>query len=235
MISTLLPNSADAAKGLGALVLLGAVYVGGVMTAAGGGKAPVATLSHQSDLITAYDDLESTAVTAIRYGDAPDSTRTDCIEVPAWLDTLQQGSRATSAEDSSSKKMSQTTSDSRPLTSEKFSIAMRGLPYVITPMMSGRPSLFVENDQAVLQSLSPRDGTPIEFEYDLPRDTWRVNLSAQGTALQGAAVASTNLQVRRRTTLGWVGGGPAYGAVVTDEVATGAGVTVSFNTTLWSR
>jgi len=71
--------------------------------------------------------------------------------------------------------------------------------------------------------------------YDVPRDTWRLDLTADATALQGAAVAMTSLQVRRRTALGWVGVGPSYSAVVTNEVTTGVGVTVSFSTTLYSR
>jgi len=71
--------------------------------------------------------------------------------------------------------------------------------------------------------------------YGLPRDTWRLDLRAQGTALRDAAVASTSLQVRRRTTFGWLGVGPSYGAVVTTEATTGFGVTVSFTTTLWSN
>jgi len=75
----------------------------------------------------------------------------------------------------------------------------------------------------------------MQQEYDIPRDTWRLDLQAKGTALRDAAVASTSLQVRRRTALGWVGVGPSYGAVVTTDATTGLGVTVSFNTTLWSN
>jgi len=71
--------------------------------------------------------------------------------------------------------------------------------------------------------------------YDVPRDTWRIDLQAQGTALRDAAVASTSLQVRRRTALGWLGVGPAYSAVVTTEATMGLGLTVSLESTLWSN
>lgn len=69
--------------------------------------------------------------------------------------------------------------------------------------------------------------------YEVPRDRWRLSLGLNAFALQDAAVASTSLQARRRTALGWVGVGPAYSAVVTNGVAqTGLGVTVSFESTL---
>jgi len=93
--------------------------------------------------------------------------------------------------------------------------------------------LDLTDDQATLTYF---DGERwIQQEYDVPRDTWRLDFSAHSTALQSAAVAMTSLQVRRRTALGWVGVGPSYGAVVTEEVTTGVGVTVSFSTTLYSR
>lgn len=237
MISTLLPHPVSAAKWAGVLVLLGAAYVVGLMSGAGSEGQDGVSLTHQSGLIEDAGDLESTPVTALRYGDTPDTTRTDGIEVPTWMDTLSTRGGANTDPDSlrgaeTTPSGSQNATSDLPQTPQ---LNLDGLPYVITPMTNGRPALSVTSRMATLQGFDPRDGTPLEFDVPVPRDTWRLDLQAQGTALRNAAVASTTLQVRRRTALGWIGVGPSYGAVVTNEVTTGAGVTVSFSTTLYSR
>jgi len=255
MISTLLPNSADAAKGLGALVLLGAVYVGGVMTAAGGGKAPVATLSHQSDLITAYDDLESTAVTAIRYGDASDSTRTECFQAPIWLAGLTSsdaqmlsGGRESEQGIPGEKTAGRRPSDPKPSDSSEalpsaphedslpMSMQISGLPYVITPMIGGRPTLSVGSERVTLSAFDPRDGAGMTYTYDVPQRTW--SLTARGMISAGpkAAIGASSLLVEHHAGWGTRGIGSAGQMIITQDGYTAQpAITISLKRTIWSR
>jgi len=171
--------------------------------------------------------------------EAPDSsdTRTDCFQVPKWLtEQTTRGERIHGPPSSEpAPSASPETLRSDPLGgSYETSTAIAGPGYGIIPKTNARPRVSV-GSRSVTVPVFDRRGALTTYEYDLPRDTWRVTLGLHGTALQGAAVASTSLQVRRRTALGWVGVGPAYSAVIAGDVRSGAGVTVSFNTTLWSN
>jgi hypothetical protein len=65
---------------------------------------------------------------------------------------------------------------------------------------------------------------------------WRLTSGLEATAGPGFGAWAADLQLKRRTALGWVGVGPAYSVFANAKsLTTGAGVTVSFNTTLYSR
>jgi len=173
--------------------------------------------------------------------EAPDSsdTFTDCFRLPsAIFDST--AARLTASESPTPSRQRETGSSDTSKTTlnahtTSFAPNMDGPGYGIIPMTSGRPRVSVESDLVTVPVFGRR-GALTKYEYDVPRDTWRLSLGLDAHASQDAAVASTSLQGRRRTALGWVGVGPAYSAVVTNGGArTGLGVTVSFESTLWSR
>jgi hypothetical protein len=74
------------------------------------------------------------------------------------------------------------------------------------------------------------------YEAEPDAHEWRLTSGLEATAGPGFGVATADLQLKRRTALGWVGVGPAYSVFANAKsLTTGAGVTVSFNTTLYSR
>lgn len=152
------------------------------------------SLQYQPGLISGYGDLSATAPTLITYGDAPDTTRTECFQAPIWLDRLRSQSQLTQSEPSRDSLRSRPrfdesspTSDSEPPTSTRLRTELRGLPYVITPMTQGRPALSVGSDEVVLQSLSPRDGRPLEFTYPILRPSNRLSAVSEAILMPQTA------------------------------------------------
>lgn len=185
----------------------------------------------------------STPATRTEY-EAPDSSDTiqDCVTVPSWVLELTDSprpSRTTTATETE-QRTSVGTADSLPSTQRPSvgtsSHVSDGRPYVITPMTSGRPALSVTTHTVTLSAVDPRDGSGLEYRYDVPRPDWRFTAEGRLYGTLSLAAATASAQLQRRTSAGWIGLGPAAVAVATgDRFQAGYGVALTFQSTLWNR
>lgn len=196
------------------------------------------------------DITEGTEPTTVTVYEAPDSTdtRTECVEVPRWLNSIGRGKSFGSSLDSAAsstsgrvEKMPDSISMSGPknpsLDSRDVStarMALRSLPYVITPTTNGRPSLSVTSRTVTLSAFDPRDGSGLEYQWDVPEPTWSLNASARVTAGRAAGFGAADLLLTRHGDLGQVSIGPSAFAIVTEGgYEAGPGLTIRASTRLW--
>jgi len=161
--------------------------------------------------------------TVVKYR-VPDSidTRTDCVEVPSWLDTLENQPEKRlpmSSIDSETVPSSNPGEQQSDFTTELLNGS--GLPYVITPMTSERPSLSVTSQTVIMSAVNPRNGQGLEYRWDVPRPEWRLTANGNLTAGTQYAHAASTLGLAKRTSVGWLGIHAGYGLSVTDQVRRG--------------
>lgn len=200
------------------------------------------------------DDLvEPTQPGQVDVYEAPDTSDTQeyCFIGPEWLDTqVTQGDGFLEQLTNGGQLPTLPSSDLRQRHENEPSVEiggtsgliseLAGLPYVITPMTQGRPSLSVGRTTVTLQSLSPKDGRILEWTYEIPQPSWRIGLRGTVAAGPRMNLGLSTIGYGRRFDLGWMHGwvdlGGGYGvAAVKDRVATGPVGEASIMLTLLSR
>jgi hypothetical protein len=130
---------------------------------------------------------------------APDSqeTRTDCITVPSWLDSPTT-LRATDASSAAPKDTGPRADTSVSLATEPTITmpSVDGLPYVITPMTRGRPSLSVGPRRVRLSAILPTTGAGRTYTWAVPpiRNRLAGGLQARGSSAAVSAAAEVRYE-----------------------------------------
>jgi hypothetical protein len=147
------------------------------------------------------DILDATTPTQVAEHDTSD-TRTECIQVPTWLASMQTGRRNGGGRPQLVETDSMSSTDGSQVNAIRMGGSlMRGGPtYAITPLTSGSPSLSVGSRKATLQGYLP-SGEGRQWSYDLPQDTWHLwpSLTASTTPLGLQASAQANLRWEKVT------------------------------------
>jgi hypothetical protein len=195
-----------AAKGLGYVVLAVTLVVAGRWTAGAGADDASQMQVRMVQDVMAKADLEASGPVQVKVYEAPDSTdtRTDCVEVPTWLRQLHTAERNGQNESVTPSAPPETgvsdTAKTMAKSRTKRSLrGLAGLPYIITPVTGRRPTLSVTTQTVTLSAIDPRDGSGLEYSYDVPSPTWSLDAEAGLSAtvapltgrLRGAAATST--------------------------------------------
>jgi hypothetical protein len=194
------------------------------------------------DVMGEEDVVAASGPVQVTVYEAPDTadTRTDCVEVPTWIGTLSDTTTSSAMDQKISADTSAEASAWSPASRlEASSARLAGLPYVITPVTSGRPTLSVTSRTVTLSALDPRDGSGLKYRYQVPSPTWSLDAEAGVGAtvapltgrVRGASVTST-LGVSRH----WdrVSGRLGVGLTATTD-RLGATVSLTLTRTLISR
>lgn len=171
------------------------------------------------------DLLEGTTPNVRREYQAPDTVHTtqECVTIPSWL-TQSDTQKTRISGERRMEVFDEQNVPSTPAIQPSFQsgVAMlRGLNYLITPIRNGSPSLTVGSRRVVLQSLSPRDGSMMEFEYEVPRPSWAIDVRGDALAGRDMSAVSSTIGLAHRTPLGWLRLGAGYGVAVTDHIRQG--------------
>lgn len=182
--------------------------------------------------------------TVVKYR-VPDSidTRTDCVTLPSWLDTLSTTAFTDVERDttlmgmptppgSDDQRLDGASTGQGDPRDEKVSLA--GLPYVITPVTGRRPTLSVTSRTVTMSAVNPRNGQGLEYRWDVPRPEWRLTANGDLTAGAQYAHTSSTLGLAKRTSVGWLSVEAGYGLAVTDQVRRGVVGRVTLRSTLYS-
>jgi len=187
------------------------------------------------------DVAEGTRPDQRREYQAPDSsdTRTDCITLPSWLDSLQ--TRSTTDSSTTQRQRSEQRNQDGAASGDGGSqggsaddsyaapTVSRGPSYVITPTTNGRPALSVTSQTVTRSAIDPRDGSGLEYTYEIPRDRNRLAAYADTYVLPNIAGTTIGARYERRLEWGRLSVAPGY-AVMSE--GRGPAVTVSLSTGL---
>jgi hypothetical protein len=93
--------------------------------------------------------------------------------------------------------------------------ALPPLPFVVVPVSGKRPAVDLTPEEVTLSAVNPRTGGGLTYTYDVPRDTWAIDVEGTITAGQTslASTATVGLRYERDAWSARVGAGYAAGVV----------------------
>ena len=170
---------------------------------------------------------------------APDSqdTRTDCITIPTWVDSLPRSTPPQSdSTKSGSVRESEPSAYSESSNPTQTFTASAGPPYAITPMTNGRPALSVGSRLVHFSWIDPRTGAGNVEVYRVPQPTWTLEAVGEISAGRRAALGESTLYLTHTTDWGRLSVGPSAQAFATsDGYHVQAAVSIRLAKTIWTH